>query len=1329
VPVVESLGTMSSRAVGHFHTEYRVPEGYVRNNTEVSFWKVPYGITRVHICLIGGGGSGGSKYGGGGNGGNLVWINDVVVTPGTYIEVGAGLGGRCVSPLTNEVQYYGGDSYYGIWNQYAPTNTVKLAIARGGLAGTNNTGNGTAGGGAGAAGYATIGGAGGAGGSVSASFIMPDPTLTRQASQPVNLIPTSGIGTSATALGGQGGQGSTTKTSTTVAGAGNSGSAGGGSGAWVLAKGGGGVGIYGQGIGGLAGRAVGYGGTGLFIANGGSNGQNGKIEGTGGNHGGGGAGSRTGGAGGLGAVRILWGSGRSWPSTLVADQPITDTTGQVLIVPQVIPATALVETYNLTGPTTANEGTTVTFILTATNVYRASLQWTTTGATSSADFATGTLTSGNIEIDTTTTPYTTTISFPISNDNLTEGAEELTVKVRIFKDNFDGTYNYEDACSATVSILDTSKNHPTYAFAAPYNSADAVMNEGTTYPVTVNTTWVPHGTILYWSIRNSTSVFGDFTGDLFGSCVVTQTSFITISDGSTVTKDGSGTIQITPKADLLTEGTEYFYIDLRLNSQSDPAVILSSARIAIGDTSVEKTIIAPARLDVYEYAGSWTFSIGTTGYPVGTTLYWQVVHGSTNDADFVGPLNGPLNLFDVQGSIRGVGRLGIIIEDNKTEGTETFSIVIKESQASTVILATIPCTITDTSLDPVFTFLDPPTSINEGTTYTFNISCTAPITTNLFYSVTGLTANSTTDFLGSVELNGFSMTSGAGGFELTPKADTITEGPETFIIKIYRSTADYLANKPVATSPTITINDTSAAASITVPQTLTLTEGTSSSISAVVVGYPLGTTFYWKLIHGTTNAADFLQTNLSGTTYGVSQTTSGIYEARIATLSAKADTTTEGPETFSIIIKSSEASTVVLATIAGIITDTSTDPVYVFVAPYNTNNATMNEGTPYNVVVNAMSGSAIATTFNTTIYYSVSGTVNANVDFTGSVNINPLNIVNGVGLISLTPIADSLTEGDETFVIKIWKDLASWQARTNPLAASGTITVNDTSQAALDCTPFAGSITVTGRLTGGTVWGSNPYTTDSDWNVAAVHAGLVSVGETAEIQKILPAGDTYFPGSTSNGITTTSWNSYWCGVVITRANGTLSGVCTATAAKTIFYPAAQTAFSFVTSATGCVQTNIAYTEIGPANLTPYLSKDFQGNFTGGVDDGFWQVDLPFPISFLGTTYNTVYVGTNSYVTFGGGSTQYAGLNYAAPAFPKILITAADNSCQRLYYGAESTNAGNTFRIRWEGCAALHYYGPLGTDFPGEPNMVWEMVFYSSPNNKIELNVISNAKAP
>ena len=272
-------------------------------------------------------------------------------------------------------------------------------------------------------------------------------------------------------------------------------------------------------------------------------------------------------------------------------------------------------------------------------------------------------------------------------------------------------------------------------------------------------------------------------------------------------------------------------------------------------------------------------------------------------------------------------------------------------------------------------------------------------------------------------------------------------------------------------------------------------------------------------------------------------------------------------------------------------------------------------------------------------------------------------------------------------------------------------------------------------MTGGIVYGSNPYTTDSNWNVAAVHAGLVSVGESAVIQKILPAADTNFPGSVSNGVTTLSKTSNSCGVVITRSTGTLSGVCTATNVKTIFYPSAGSAFSFTTSSSGCIQRAFFYEEalqlyLASAeeilyNYVTKLNDAPAGVFTGNVDDGYWNIDLGFSISFLGTTYTNIFVGTNGYVTFGGGSTVYSGLNYASPAFPKILIAAADNSCQRIYFRRSSYS----FWLRWEGTNDLHYRGPLGFDEPGDSNIVWEMTFLSNPNNLIYLSVMTNARAP
>ena len=119
--------------------------------------------------------------------------------------------------------------------------------------------------------------------------------------------------------------------------------------------------------------------------------------------------------------------------------------------------------------------------------------------------------------------------------------------------------------------------------------------------------------------------------------------------------------------------------------------------------------------------------------------------------------------------------------------------------------------------------------------------------------------------------------------------------------------------------------------------------------------------------------------------------------------------------------------------------------------------------------------------------------------------------------------------------------------------------------------------------------------------------------------------------------------------------------------------------------------------------------------TGGTDDGFWPLDLPFNITYLGQTYSTIYVGTNSYITFSAGSAEYSQLSSANPPLPKIMITAADNSCQRLYYGVEGVSPNRTYRVRYEGTNSVG--GTIGS-----PNMVWEAVFYESVPAQIDIHV-------
>jgi hypothetical protein len=103
--------------------------------------------------------------------------------------------------------------------------------------------------------------------------------------------------------------------------------------------------------------------------------------------------------------------------------------------------------------------------------------------------------------------------------------------------------------------------------------------------------------------------------------------------------------------------------------------------------------------------------------------------------------------------------------------------------------------------------------------------------------------------------------------------------------------------------------------------------------------------------------------------------------------------------------------------------------------------------------------------------------------------------------------------------------------------------------------------------------------------------------------------------------------------------------------------------------------------LGPAALT-------MSNFptSGNNDDGFWNLNLPFNITFLGTSYSTIYVGTNHYVTFGGGSTAYSDLSATNPNLPKIMWACADNSVQRIYHGVEGAGSG-TYTVTNSGSSA------------------------------------------
>lgn len=153
------------------------------------------------------------------------------------------------------------------------------------------------------------------------------------------------------------------------------------------------------------------------------------------------------------------------------------------------------------------------------------------------------------------------------------------------------------------------------------------------------------------------------------------------------------------------------------------------------------------------------------------------------------------------------------------------------------------------------------------------------------------------------------------------------------------------------------------------------------------------------------------------------------------------------------------------------------------------------------------------------------------------------------------------------------------------------------------------------------------------------------------------------------------------------------------------------------------------TGTGTATVVSIASSLFGGDgltastipTVGTNDDGYWTLSLPFNVTYNGTSYDSVYAGTNSYLTFGGGSTAYEDLSASEPALPKIMISAADNSAQRIYYGVVGSAPNRTYRVRWEGTNTTG--GELGS-----PNMVWEATFYENAAAQIDIQIGVNASA-
>lgn len=79
-------------------------------------------------------------------------------------------------------------------------------------------------------------------------------------------------------------------------------------------------------------------------------------------------------------------------------------------------------------------------------------------------------------------------------------------------------------------------------------------------------------------------------------------------------------------------------------------------------------------------------------------------------------------------------------------------------------------------------------------------------------------------------------------------------------------------------------------------------------------------------------------------------------------------------------------------------------------------------------------------------------------------------------------------------------------------------------------------VTVTGS-TSGSIWGSGPYTDDSDVATAAVQAGLVASGKQAVVKVLVMPGQSSYKGGTANGVASSDYGSYMGSYAVAADDG------------------------------------------------------------------------------------------------------------------------------------------------------------------------------------------------
>jgi hypothetical protein len=734
------------------------------------------------------------------------------------------------------------------------------------------------------------------------------------------------------------------------------------------------------------------------------------------------------------------------------------TSEQITDLSLTIPVVIVTPSYDFVAQTVSSvaEGQSVTYTIVTTGVPDGTdLIWSTivlTPGLTADDFDDKTL-SGTVTINSNTATLTRTL--------VDDSAVEKLESYQISLSTVNPTTGIKKVVKTSylMQVVDTVVVIPEIPYTVVTGATTTSVAEGSKAGIIfkINTPKLPVNTRVWWNtvVDTGTITASDFTDNAMS--------------GSVVISNQTGSVTRYAKSDSLIEGTEQFHLVFYADSLMTTELVTSDIVVSITETV--NYVITRNPVSMVEDGLGVVFTVNTPWTEDGTVLYWTTVSesGTVDELDFAdNTLTGTVTISGNTGTI-----LRRAVKDTLTEGIEQFHLEIRATDGigGPLLVSSQSTTITENVLYEINTL---GSEISEGLIGVDFVVTTPklPAGTVLYWStVTDTGTIIASDFTDNKMSGTVVITNNTGTITRTAADDALTEGIESFHLILKTGSA---SGTQVAVSSIVTISEF-VKYKIT-PSTQSVSEGQSgATFNITTPKVANGTVVYWTALGHTGNITgdDFVVSDAQG---GSAQRVSGqvtIQNNRGSfIITARADSLTEGSESFQIELRSDGIDGPVLDT-TGLVALNEIVPYQIIAGA-----ATVAEGT--GSVSFTVKTPVNASTFDGAELFwttrTMSGTIAA-TDFTDEVLQGTVEINGNVGTIIRTAAADKFTDGVDAFAIEL--RLTGYGSPV--LVTSNVVVIQDLSTTVAVPDPMQPVYTVTSDTTAILEGGSVVFTIATDY--------------------------------------------------------------------------------------------------------------------------------------------------------------------------------------------------------------------------------------------------------